>query len=427
MRSLRWAPCLVLGGLLACGENGESSPEGTSLSASRSGAPKVELQIVFVHGVTQADAGRRVAHEQLVDLERGVVERIAARGDERVAVSTARVNIYTDASGELVSPRFDDLKDGTGLPTANAWRAQLIAKTNAVFPTGRNIVFVGHSTGGRVVAEVGASPEMRDRVAGVVTVHGMIDALQSPKYDVIGPTSYVTGCKLFKSDGWCEYSGLVSGVPALDWLARERHVLSLVSASSCIPGFWEGANDQALPLQAQSSPWSPGLTLTPALGKTYAPAHGTFYGEFCHPDVVDRGSAKHVAAVTAASSAIVEWLFDAAPRVVASAEASPDDPYEIAPLAAGVLSAPLAVAGACPEGRHAMGKVDVAGLCRHPGFANGNDHPFDASNPIALDLGAQCDATLRVAHGHAGKRHAMRVWTKSYSLPEGGGLVSTLR
>lgn len=425
MRFLRWVPHFALVGLLACGATSDGDLEEASL-ASLSDAPKIELQIVFVHGVTQTDSARRVAHEQLIDLERAVVERIAARGDDRVVVSTARVNIYTDDSGELVTPRFDDLADGTGLTTANAWRSQLIAKTNAVFPTGRNIIFVGHSTGGRVVAEVGASPEMRDRVAGVVTVHGMIDALQNPKYDVIGPTSYVTGCKLFKSDGWCEYSGLISGVPALDWLARERHVLTLTGAASCIPGFWEGANDQALPLQAQSSPWSPGLRLTPALGRTHAAAHGTFYGEFCHPDVVNPNSSKHVAAVTAASTAIVEWLFDSAPRVVASEEANPDEPVEIAPLAADVLSSPIAVAGACPDGRRPMGKIDVAALCRHPGVFDGNDHPFDTSNQIDLEVGAQCDATVRVAHHHAGQQHALRVWTKSYSLPKGGGLISTL-
>ena len=399
-------------------------PEPSDADPAPVSEPKLELQIVFVHGVTQADSGRRVAHEQLIDLEKGVVDGIAARGNDRVIVSTARVNIYIDDSGELISPRIDDLKDGTGLPTATAWRTQLIKKTNAVFPTGKNIVFVGHSTGGRVVAEVGASEEMRERVAGVVTVHGMIDALQTPKYNLVGPTSYVTGCKTFKPDGWCEYSGFISAVSALDWLARERHVLSLIGAASCSPSFWGGANDQALPLQAQSSPWSPGITLTSAPNETYAPAHGTFYGEFCHPDVVGGDPAKHTAAVAAASDAIVKWLFDAAPRVVAVAD--PDQPYEVEPLATDVFSTPLALAGPCPTGRRSTGQVDVAGVCRHPGTNDGSDHRLDSSNQIGLDVGAQCDATVRVAHHHADEQHAMRVWVKRYSLPDGGGLVSTL-
>lgn len=453
MRSVAWRSPLLLAGVLACGACGSASegsepgdllPDASGASPSKDDAsaplpqptgttdpppppppveePKIELRIVFVHGVTQFDDDRRGAHEQLADLEKGVVERIAARGDDRLVVATARVNLYTDDKGELLSPRIDDHEDGTGLATAAVWRAQLVAKTNAVFPTGKNIVFVGHSTGGRVSAEVGASEEMRDRVAGVVTVHGMIDALQSKKYNLVGPTSYVTACKLIKPKGWCEYSGLVSGVSALDWLARERHVLSLIGASSCSPSFWEGVNDQALPLRAQSSPWSPGIQLTPTSGKTYAPAHGTFYGEFCHPDVV--GGDKHADAVAKASDAIVTWLFDAAPRVVSSA--NPEEPYEVAPLAADDLSAPLALAGPCPAGRHAASHVDVAGLCRHPGSDDGNDHPFDASNVVDLTVGAACDATVRVSHHHAGASHGMGLWVKRYSLPEGGGLLSTL-
>lgn len=454
MRAVGWVSRLVLACLLACTSTGEGarSPDASPRDASLPDAsprdaspreddgttpslepvdagqtsvngPKIELRLVFVHGVTQADSDRRVAHEQLIDLEEGVVERIAARANDRVIVSTARVNLYIDDSGELISPRMDDLEDGTGLSTAIAWRTQLIEKTNAAFPTG-NIIFVGHSTGGRVVAEVGASEGMRDRVAGVVTVHGMIDALQSTKYNLVGPTSYVTACKAAKPDGWCEYSGFISAVSSLDWLARERHVLSLIGAGDCSPAFWGGASDQALPLQAQSSSWSPGITLTPAPNQTYAPAHGTFYGEFCHPDVVGGDAATHTAAVAAASDAIVTWLFDAAPRVVA--EADPDQAYEVQPLATDVLSAPIDLAGPCPEGRRSTDQVDVAGLCRHPGTGDGDDHPFDSSNQIDLDVGAQCDATVSVAHHHADEQRAMRVWVKRYSLPEGGGLVSTL-
>lgn len=447
---MRWCSRLVLAGLVACGSGSddggpsERSPDAaakadggttrppfsadaggptdagvTDADATTDAGAPVEVRIVFVHGVTQFDADRRGAHEQLIGLEKAVLDLVAARGAANVVVTTARVNLYTGDDGELLSPRIDDHQDGTGLATATAWRTQLVKKTNAVFPNGKNIVFVGHSTGGRVSAEVGASEEMRDRVAGVVTVHGMIDGLQSNKYNVIGPTSYVTACKAIKPKGWCEYSGFVSGVDALDWLARERHVLSLIGASSCSPSFWEGVNDQALPLQAQSSPWSPGIQLTPTAGKTYAPAHGTFYGEFCHPDIVGNGDA-----MAKASDAIVRWLFDAAPRVVGMA--NPDEAHEVAALAAEELSAPLPLTGLCPAGRHSSGQVDVAGLCRHPGSNDGDDHPFDASNLVDLQVGTSCDATVRVAHHHAGASHGMGVWVKRYSLPEGGGLVSTL-
>lgn len=442
MRFAGWAPRLVFVGLLSCGSSAgdaapppDSAPPKVTEKSPDAGTepvdagtpppvdePKIELNFVFVHGITQADSGRVTAHEQLKDLETAVVEHIAARGDDRLVVNTTRVNLYTDDNGELTSPRIDDPKDGTGLPAALAWRASLVKKTNAVFPTAKNIIFVGHSTGGRVTAEVGASEEMRDRVAGIVTIHGMIDKLQTTKYNLVGPTDYITGCSLFKPDGWCEYSGKISAVDALDWLARERHVLSLIGASSCSPSFWGGVNDQALPLSAQSSPWSPGLQLTPAQNATYEPAHGIFYGGFCHPDIV--GGDKHKDAVEAASTQITKWLFDAAPRVVSMT--SPDEPYEVPARDAYTFSDQIVAPGPCPDGRHTTGQVDVAGLCRHPGDKDGDDHKFDSSNETELNVGTQCDATLRVAHHHSGEQHAMRVWVKRYSLPEGGGLISTL-
>jgi hypothetical protein len=263
---------------------------------------------------------------------------------------------------------------------------------------------------------------MRDRVVGVVTVHGMIDALQTTKYNLVGPTSYIMGCSAVKPDGWCEYSGYISAVDALDWLARERHVLSLIGASECSPSFWGGVNDQALPLAAQSSPWVPGIQLTPAQNATYTAAHGTFYGAFCHPDIV--GGDRHPQAVEAASTAITKWLFDEAPRVVALT--NPDQPYEIAPLATNVYSPPITAAGPCPAGRHGSGQVDAVGLCQHPGNDDGDDHEFDANNQLDLTAGAACDATFRAEHHHAGEEHGMRVWVKRYSLPEGGGLLSTI-
>ena len=60
---------------------------------------------------------------------------------------------------------------------------------------------------------------------------------------------------------------------------------------------------------------------------------------------------------------------------------------QVAPLAADVFSSPLVAAGPCPQGRLSTGKVDVAGLCRHPGKKDGDDHPFDASNEVDLGLG----------------------------------------
>lgn len=124
----------------------------------------VDLRLVFVHGVLSEDDQRRRADGALVDLERKVSAAIEARRSAFEAttarplrVTTARVNLYTDESGALVEPRIDDREDGSGLPAANAWRAQLAKKTNlAVGADAGNIVFIGHSTGARASAEVTA-------------------------------------------------------------------------------------------------------------------------------------------------------------------------------------------------------------------------------------------------------------------------------
>jgi hypothetical protein len=394
-------------------------------STPRSAEP-VDLRLVFVHGVLSDDSGRLNAENELGDLEKGVVERINARGGN-VRLATARVNLYSDDNKTLLSPGIDDRKDGKGLASAKAWREQLVAKTNKVFPAMNNIVFIGHSTGARVSAEVTADPAwgLQDRVAGVVTLHGMIDALNSDAYNFIGPTSFLTGCKFAQGDGWCEYAALVSGVAALDWVARERHVLSLIGAGDCSTALWAGESDKSLPLRAESSPWSPGMTLTAAPGDTLAPAHGTFYGRFCHSDPTSHSSPRHADSIAAASTAITTWLFDAAPRVVASTD--PNKPAEVAALSAGVASSPIAFGATCPADSQPAPKPDVAAVCRHPGLTDGDDHAFAATNQIDLAPATTCDRSVRVSHKHAGEQHAMRVWTKSYALPSGGGLLSTLR
>ena len=76
MRSWIWAAVVVVAGLPGCGSAGEDTPQRDALALAVPPATKVELHLVFVHGVTQADSGRLVAHEQLVDLEKAVVEQV---------------------------------------------------------------------------------------------------------------------------------------------------------------------------------------------------------------------------------------------------------------------------------------------------------------------------------------------------------------
>lgn len=404
----------------------------------------LELQLVFVHGVLSEDDQRRRAEGALADLERSVSAAVEARrpsfeatAARSLRVTTARVNLYTDENGALLDPRIDDRADGTGLPTANAWRAQLAKKTNlALGADARNIVFIGHSTGARASAEVAAGvgddalPGTHDwglggRVAGVVTIHGMIDALDSSAYDFVGPTSFVVGCRAGQGSGWCEYAGKISGVAALDWVAQQRHVLSLIGAGSCSPSLWTGVNDKSLPLAAQSSPWSPGMTMTPASGQTFVPAHGTFYGEYCHSDITDGGSPRHELSVSHASERIVAWLFDAAPRVAGARD--PGTPFTFAPVAAGELTPSADVTGPCGSNRRESGEPEVVGVCVHPGSFDGDDHAFDATTDLETTRDGACGGSTRFTHRHAGEEHASRLWMKVYSVPLSGGVLTTLR
>lgn len=420
------------------------TPEPAAKDAGLASKEPLELRLVFVHGVLSEDGQRQRAEGALSDLEKSVSAAIEARrpsfeatAARSLRVTTARVNLYTDESGALLDPRLDDRSDGTGLPAANAWRAQLAKKTNlALGPDAGNIVFIGHSTGARVSAEVtagvgdGGPPQSHDwgfgtRVAGVVTIHGMIDALDSDRYDFVGPTSFVIGCRAGQGTGWCEYAGKISGVPALDWAAKERHVLSLIGAGSCSPSLWTGVNDKSLPLAAQSSPWSPGMRMTPASGQTFVPAHGTFYGEYCHSDITDGSSPRHELAVSGASERIVAWLFDAAPRVAGPRD--PGAPFEFASVAAGELTPSADVVGPCGPDRKQSGQPEVAGVCIHPGSFDGDDHAFDASTVLETTSDGACGGSTRFTHRHTGERHASRSWMKVYSVPVGGGLLSTLR
>src|SRR5437879_677112 len=86
----------------------------------------------------------------------------------------------------------------------------------------------------------------RRRIAGVVTIQGMVDALGGSNYNVAGFTSFETACKdggaisgfgssCAPGNGWCEYAGRVDGLGAGDWVAKNRRALMLTSWASCSP------------------------------------------------------------------------------------------------------------------------------------------------------------------------------------------------
>jgi len=310
---MRWAVVVALVGCASHHATSEPAPD-----AAPAGIP---LNLLFVHGVDSGDA-RAHAEDSLADLDAYVTAGLAAKLPG-VAVRSRRVNLYTDLDGNLISPSIDAPSDGTGVPVATNWRRQLVAKLDQAYPDGeRDIILIGHSTGGRVSMEVAANVGddgqpgshdwgVADRIAGVITMNGMLHDLQSSEFNFIGPLDFITGCKLNQETGWCEYAGRISGVPAADAVTTAKRSLVLISAGDssgmCSPTVWTGENDKVLPLLAQGCPSAPGAHVTPGKdGDVVAP--GTFYGSFCHSDTTNRGSPRHTGAITAAGDQMIAWL-----------------------------------------------------------------------------------------------------------------------
>jgi hypothetical protein len=431
---------------------------------------------LYVHGVKNCYSERSTAQNSLSDLAAAVNGDLPARiasyesahPNMHVVVNTAFANLYTatpsgihpsDSSDplnmddwEVGDPGCTTTQQGDPCTTAYEWRFRLAQEINRLFPAPHsNIILVGHSAGGRVSMEVAADvgPSgavntydwgVQGRIAGVMTVHGMVDSLGTSKYNFVGTTSFETGCKdgdliaelggsCTPGNGWCEYAGRVSGFDAADWVAKNKRALMLTSWASCSPSAWTGWSDGSLPYDAQGSPWAVGIDMTAAPGQTYRPAHGQKYGSFCHSDITNSGSSNHSAAVNAAESRLLDWLFVAAPRVANTGSDS------TSAVAFGQSSATFTMGSSCPSGEiddtvtsGTKGPgIDVVGVCHHPGFFDGDDHPIDVSE-FTVTNGSTCNGTYKWTQTHdSNNSHAADFWWKTRSERSGGpDLISTL-
>lgn len=325
--------CALVIAAIGCGQTGHGPV------AAPDAAPPivhhVPVNLVFVHGV-MSGAPRATAENALADLDAyvtaGLATRIsgyeAAHPDVVIELQSRRINLYTGLDGAVLSPSIDSPSDGTGIPVATKWRSQLVAKLEQAYPDGEgNVILIGHSTGARaameVAANVGANGQpgshdwgVSDRIAGVITLDGMLHDLQSKDFNFIGPLDFISGCELQQEKGWCEYAGLVSGVPAADEVTVHKHALELIAAGDCSPSVWTGENDQVLPLLAQGSPMAPGTHVTPGPnGDVVAP--GFYYGPFCHSDTTNASSPRHQSAIAAAGDSMVAWIDGLLPELPA--------------------------------------------------------------------------------------------------------------
>lgn len=427
----------------------------------------VELNLLYVHGLKSCPSSRTNAHNTLDELESAVAASLPARiaaweaahPGVHVVTNSRRANVYTATpSGihpsdstdplnmddwEVGDPGCSTTQQGQPCTTAYEWRYRLAQEINRLYPApAKNVVLVGHSAGARASMEVASNtgpggPNTQDwgvqgRIAGVVTVQGMIDEIGSSKYNVIGAASFETTCKngdaiagfgdsCAPGNGFCEWAARVSATPGADWVATNRRALMLTSWGSCSPALWTGRSDGTLPYDAQASPLAVGLDMTPAPGETWRQAHGQRLGAFCHSDITDPSKGNHVAVRTAVRDRLLDWLFVAAPRVAASGtNTTPSIGYQ-------QQTGSFTMGGACPagevddtvtQGTNGPG-VDVVGVCRHPGFFDGDDHAI-ASGEFTVTNGATCNGSYRWRQAHdEDNPHAAAFWWKTRSLRAG--------
>ena len=418
-----------------------------------------------MHGLKSCQGSRQNAENSLTDLESAVNAQLpnriatwqAAHPGVHVVTHSQRANVYTappsgihpsDSTDPLLmddwevgDPGCSTTQQGDPCTTAYEWRFRLAEEVNRLFPApAKNVILIGHSNGARAAMEVAANvgPSgavnthdwgVQGRIAGVVTLHGVIDAIGSSKYNVVGISSFEDSCKFGDAisgfgdscapgNGFCEWVARVDASPAADWVARNKRALMLTSWGSCSPSAWTGNSDGSLPYDAQASPWAVGLDMTPAPGQTYRQAHGQRYGAFCHSDITDASKSGHAAARDAARDRVLDWLFVAAPRVAnMGSDSTPSIGFNQS-------SATFTMGTACPTGevddRTTSGTkglgIDVVGVCKHPGFFDGDDHPITLSE-FTVTNGATCNGTYRWTQAHdSNNNHAATFWWKTRSL-----------
>jgi pimeloyl-ACP methyl ester carboxylesterase len=453
------------------------------VNASTSEARTIEVNILYVHGVQGCDTGRQNAHNSLVDLENAMSAELPSRisawqtahSGDLVVVNQQHANLYTATPSpshpsnsmgplfmddwEVGDPGCTTTQQGDPCTTAYEWRYRLVREINRLYPSpAKNIILVGHSTGGRVAMEVAANVGtagvntfnwgVQSRIAGVVTVHGMIDSLGTSKYDARTEDSFETSCKggelylgWFGScalgNGWCEYAGRISGFDANDWVAKSKRAMNLISWADCStllpprPSAFLDYTDGVLPFDAQGGPWSVGLEMTPTTKPdTWRVAHGQMYGSFCHSDITDGSSANHAAARDAVKQRILDWLFIAAPRVAATGT------NPTATLAYKQTSSTFTMGSSCPTGEmddtwtagNKTTGIDIAGVCKHGGLLDGDDHPVALGEVTVTSNGTSCNGAYnwKQAHDSNNSHMATLTWKTRSLRVRGPDLINSL-
>src|SRR6202008_580728 len=98
---------------------------------------------------------------------------------------------------------------------------------------------------------------------------------------------------------------------------------------------------------------------------------------------------------------LLDWLFVAAPRVAAAGTSSTGSiPFggQTGSFAMGSACGAGEIDDSLTQGTHGAG-VDVVGVCRHPGFFDGDDHAIAASE-FTVTNGSTCNGTYKWQQAH---------------------------
>src|ERR1700753_3811664 len=201
---------LAIAGCLA-GDPPPTPDEATAISAAT--AP-IQLNFLYIHGVENTASSRLGANNTLNDLKAAVAADLpsliasyqASHPGVAITFTSASANLYTATpsgihpsdstdptltdDGEVADPGCTTQVQGDPCTTAYEWRFRLVQEIKRLFPaTAKNIILVGHSTGARAAFEVASNTGpagvgtfdwgVQDRIAGVVSINGIIDRLQT--------------------------------------------------------------------------------------------------------------------------------------------------------------------------------------------------------------------------------------------------------
>jgi pimeloyl-ACP methyl ester carboxylesterase len=234
-------------------------------SASPAGKVK-ELNFVFLHGLgANASAMQR--------LQDAVLERV-----------TAYARAYQqDHPG--ITLRVDSLNRSYPNQTdIGTWSKNVAADIDRHFPGKDNLIFIGHSMGGKVALYTVANDvgKMAGRTAMVATINSPVRSLQG--------YYYVNGKA---ATNYWELNWLVSNLSAINslvsydsaqdglWVGRNRHWLALVSAESApLSSQFDASGVDPLPRDMDD-------VIVPISAQYAEGADVVYYGEYGHGDFTD--------------------------------------------------------------------------------------------------------------------------------------------